>query len=258
MKVLYVNADNLQGIQKIAPNVAMALGYFDGVHLGHQKVIQTAKQKAQERQILSAVLSFFPHPQSIIQPNVPVTYLEPIDQKIEKLEKLGVDVFYIVQFTKELSKLEPDQFLGQYVKALNAQEMICGFDYHYGAKSAGTVETLATYAKNNGLGCTVVEELKWNNQKISSTLIRQCLRNRNLKEITQLLGCFYKTKHCKKSGVLPNYSLPSSGDYKVLIEQNGALLEHYVTVRSPNQILIHNERQNFLPNELTIQWVDTV
>ena len=257
MKVIYVNADNLLEIQKVAPNVAMALGYFDGVHLGHQKVIKTAKQKAYQHNLSLAVLSFFPHPKSILQPDVPVAYLEPIEQKIEKLENLGVDFFYIVQFTKELSQLNPIDFLEQYVKGLNAKEIICGFDYKYGAKSAGTVDTLEAYTHERGLGFTVVDELKWNKQKISSTLIRQYLSSRKLKEIHQLMGDFYKIKYCKKNGLLPNYSLPSIGDYKVLIEKDGTLVEHYVTVKSSNQILIHSEYKN-LPNELTIQWVDKI
>ena len=257
MKVVYVNADNLSGIQKVAPNVAMALGYFDGVHLGHQKVINAAKQKAHQHNLSLAVLSFFPHPKSILQPQAPVAYLEPIDQKIEKLDSLGVDFFYIVEFTKEFSQLDGVDFLEQYVKGLNAKEIICGFDYKYGTKSAGSVGSLAAYANERNLGFTVVEELKWNRQKISSTLIRQYLSSQKLKEIPQLMGCFYKTKHCKNKGLLPNYSLPSVGDYKVLIEKDGTLLEHYVTVKSSKQILIHGGYKS-LPNELTIQWMDKV
>lgn len=257
MKVIYVNAENLQEYQQDAPSVAMALGYFDGVHLGHQKVIQTAKQKAYAQQLLSAVLSFFPHPKSILRPDIPVAYLEPIEQKIEKLEKLGIDIFYIVEFTEELSKLAGDVFLTQYVDGLQAKEIICGFDYKYGTKSSGDVGTLAAYAEQNSLGFTVVEELQWKKQKISSTLIRQCLSSNQLQEIPYLMGGFYQTKYCKQKGVLPNYSLPSQGDYKVLIEKGGALAEHYVTVQPSNQIFIHNEANN-LPKELTIQWVERV
>lgn len=258
MKVIYVNADNLAEVQAAAKDVAMALGYFDGVHLGHQQVIQAAKRKAQQHNLSSAVLSFFPHPKSILQPDVPFTYLEPIAQKIEKLEKLGIDYFYVVEFTKALSKVEGDVFLDQYVKALRAKEIVCGFDYKYGTKSQGSVETLAAYAKRNQLGFTVVEELKWNQQKISSTLIRQCLRERQLQAIPQLMGCFYKTKHCKKNGLFPNYSLPSLGSYKVLIENNGHLVEDYVTVESPKKISIHYSDREQLPDELVIQWIDQV
>lgn len=255
MKVIYVNESNLFEVQKTAPDVAMALGYFDGVHIGHQKVIKTAKQKADNCNLLLAVLSFFPHPKSVLHSEKTLAYLEPIEQKIEKLERLGVDYFYVVEFTKNLAQVEAKQFLKQYVLALNAKQIICGFDYTYGSKARGNVNTLATYAIAHQIGFTAVDQLKLNGQKVSSTLIRQYLVERKLREISNLLGCFYKTKYCKKNGLLPNYSLPTMGNYKVIIENDGGLMEHYVTVKTSKKIQFHSDME-YLPNLLTIQWVD--
>ncbi|MER2111529.1 MAG: FAD synthetase family protein [Solibacillus isronensis] len=255
MKVVYVNANNLQEIKQSAPHVAMALGYFDGVHLGHQKVIQTAKEKANAQNLSLAVLSFFPHPKSVIFSDVEVSYLEPLDQKIEKLKNLEVDIFYIVEFTKKLAKVEANDFLNDYIIGLNAKEIICGFDYTYGTKASGTVETLAVYAAEQQVGLTVVEELKWNNQKISSSLIRKHLKERKLRELPSLLGDFYQTKYCKKNGLLPNYSLPDIGNYKVLIEDSHSYIECVATVKCKKYIQIHHEIST-LPNLLTIQWID--
>jgi riboflavin kinase/FMN adenylyltransferase len=255
MKVIYVNANNLQEIKQSSPNVAMALGYFDGVHLGHQKVIQTAKEKAKAQNLSLAVLSFFPHPKSVLFPDREVSYLEPLEQKVEKLERLEVDIFYIVEFTKELAKVEANDFLDDYIIGLNAKEIICGFDYTYGAKASGTVKTLAVYAATQQVGLTVVEELKWNNQKISSTLIRKHLTERKTSELPNLLGGFYKTKYCQKNGTLPNYSLPNVGSYKVLIEDRHSFIECVATVKCKKYIQIHHEMST-LPNLLTIQWVD--
>ncbi|WP_016838142.1 FAD synthetase family protein [Ureibacillus thermosphaericus] len=251
MKVVYVNCNNLQEIAKTAPNIAMALGYFDGIHLGHQKVIQTAKKKAEEKNLLTAVLSFLQHPKSVLL-SEEILYLEPLDQKIEKLEKLGVDIFYIVDFTKELAKLSPNEFLEQYIISLNAKEIICGFDYTYGARAMGNVKTLTAFAKEKKVGLTVVEELKWKNQKISSTLIREYLMKGNLKELPNILGDYYKTKYCQKNGILPQYTLPNVGSYKVLIEDH---IECIATVRCKKYIQIHHETSE-LPNLLTIQWID--
>ncbi|MDQ0973366.1 riboflavin kinase/FMN adenylyltransferase [Neobacillus niacini] len=255
MKVIYVNANNLQEIRQSSPNVAMALGYFDGVHLGHQKVIQTAKEKAKAQNLSLAVLSFFPHPKSVLCSDIAISYLEPLEQKIEKLEKLQVDIFYIVEFTKELAKVEANDFLDDYVIGLNAKEIICGFDYTYGAKASGTVKTLADYAAAHQVGLTVVEELTWNNQKISSTLIRKHLIERKLSELPNLLGGFYKTKYCQKNGILPNYSLPNVGSYKVLIEDRHSSIECVATVKCKKYIEIHHE-MSILPNLLTIEWVE--
>lgn len=257
MKVIYVNANNLQEIKQTAPHVAMALGYFDGVHLGHQKVIRTAKEKAKAQNLSLAVLSFFPHPKSVLFSDKEVSYLEPLEQKVEKLERLEVDIFYIVEFTKELAKVEANDFLDDYIIGLNAKEIICGFDYTYGAKASGTVHTLATYAAIQQVGLSVVEELKWDDQKISSTLIRRYLSERKLSELPRLLGRFYKTKYCQKNGLLPNYSLPNVGSYKVLIEDQHSIIECVATVKCKKYIQIHHELST-LPNLLTIQWVDQV
>ncbi|HZG72175.1 MAG TPA: FAD synthetase family protein [Chondromyces sp.] len=255
MQIVYVNANNLQEIKQSAPDAAMALGYFDGVHLGHQKVIQTAKEKAKAQNLSLAVLSFFPHPKSVLFSNKEVSYLEPLEQKAEKLERLGVDVFYVVEFTKRLAKVEPDNFLNDYIIGLNAKEIICGFDYTYGAKASGTVDTLAVYAATQQVGLTVVEELTWNGQKISSTLIRKYLTEGKLNELPSLLGTFYKTKYCQKNGLLPNYSLPNVGSYKVLIQDRHFYVECVATVKCKKYIQIHYE-MSALPNLLTIQWVD--
>lgn len=255
MQIRYVNAKNLQEIRKSAPDSAMALGYFDGVHLGHQKVIQTAKEKADAHDLALAVLSFFPHPKSVLFPDKEVAYLEPLEQKAEKLEKLGVDIFYVVEFTKELAKVEPDDFLSDYITGLNAEEIVCGFDYTYGSRAKGTVETLAVYADAQQAGLTVVEELKWKEQKISSTLIRKHLTERKLNELPGLLGAFYQTKHCQKNGLLPNYSLPNVGTYKVRIESWASTIECIATVKCKKTIQLDCEMA-MLPNLLTIQWVD--
>jgi riboflavin kinase/FMN adenylyltransferase len=232
----------------------MALGYFDGVHIGHQKVIQTAKEKAKSQNLSTAVLSFFPHPKSVLF-SKEVLYLEPIEQKAEKLEKLGVDIFYVVEFTKELAKVEANDFLDAYIVGLNAKEIICGFDYTYGSKASGTVQTLAVYTAAKQVGLTVVDEIKWNNQKISSTLIRNLLSERRLSELPSLLGGFYQTKYCQKNGLLPNYSLPEVGSYKVLIEDQHSYIECIATVKCNKYIQVHHELST-LPNLLTIQWVD--
>lgn len=254
MKVIYVNSNNLQEVKQTAPNVAMALGYFDGVHLGHRRVIQTAIEKAKAQNLSTAVLSFIQHPKSVLF-SEEVTYLEPLDQKIEKLEQLGVDIFYVVEFTKELAKMEADDFLYNYILALNAKEIICGFDYTYGTKASGNIKTLETYATKKRVGLTVVEELKWNNQKISSTLIRNHIFERKLSEIPSLLGEFYKTKYCQKNGLLPNYALPNVGTYKVLIEDQQSFIECIATVKCKKYIQVHHETSK-LPDLLTIQWVE--
>jgi riboflavin kinase / FMN adenylyltransferase len=256
MKVIYVNAANLHDLQAEAPDVAMALGNFDGVHLGHQKVVESAKQQAMKHQLSLAVLSFSPHPKSVLIPGFEVAYLEPLNQKIEKLERLGVDIFYVVEFTKELAKLKAADFMHQYVVGLGAKEIVCGFDYTYGAKAIGKAETIQQQVPPH-IGVTVVEELKWQGQKISSTLIRKYLRECRLQEIRSLLGDYYKTRYCCKNGILPNYSLPNIGKYKILIERDGTISEAIAMVKSKTKILLEYDNPTF-DSVLTIKWLEKI
>ncbi|WP_394233217.1 adenylyltransferase/cytidyltransferase family protein [Niallia oryzisoli] len=256
MKVIYVNEANLCDLQAEALDVAMALGYFDGIHLGHQKVVETAKQKALKHQLSLAVLSFFPHPKSVLIPGFEVAYLEPIEQKIEKLERLGVDIFYVVEFTRELAKIEAADFMQRYVVGLGAKEIICGFDYTYGSKASGKAETIQHHVPSH-TGITVVEELKWQGQKISSTLIRKYLHECRLQEIRNLLGDYYKTKYCCKNGILPNYSLPDIGKYKIIIERDGAISEAIAMVKSKKKVLLEYDQPTF-DSVLTIKWLEKI
>jgi riboflavin kinase/FMN adenylyltransferase len=256
MEVINVNTANLRDLQEEVPDVAMALGNFDGVHLGHQKVVESAKQQAMKHQLSLAVLSFSPHPKSVLIPAFEVAYLEPLNQKIEKLEQLGVDIFYVVEFTKELAKLKAADFMQQYVVGLGAKEIVCGFDYTYGAKASGKAETIQQQVPPH-VGVTVVEELKWQGKKISSTLIRKYLRECRLQEIRSLLGDYYKTRYCCKNGILPNYSLPNIGKYKILIERDGTISEAIAMVKSKKKILLEYENPTF-DSVLTIKWLEKI
>src|SRR4051812_33833953 len=102
METTLVNQENLAAVQHKAKPTVMALGCFDGLHLGHEKVIKTAKEKAEERNLPLSVKSFFPHPQTVLfRGNKPFYYLMPQSEKEAGLRKLGVDFFYIVEFNKE-------------------------------------------------------------------------------------------------------------------------------------------------------------
>lgn len=256
MNVIFVNEANVRELQKEAVAVAMALGNFDGVHLGHQRVIKTAKKQARKHGLLTAVLSFFPHPKSVFMPGDDVSYLEPLEQKAEKLEHLGVDRFYVVEFTKDLAQMEAGEFMREYVLGLGAAEIICGFDYTYGAKAQGKAETIQAHVPPH-VGVTVVPELTWKGQKISSTLIRKYLRECRLEEIRSLLGDHYKTKYCCKSGLLPYYSLPNIGKYKIVIEGDGIFSEAIALVQPKKKIQLHAD-QPLLDRVLTIKWLEKI
>ena len=110
METISLNRENLAHWQKKAEPSVMALGFFDGLHNGHCEVIKTALRMAKEKNVTLSVMSFFPHPKTVISNGKKqVCYLMPPSEKEERLQELGVDTFYIVEFDKEFASLSPEQ-----------------------------------------------------------------------------------------------------------------------------------------------------
>lgn len=169
----------------------MALGYFDGVHKGHTAVIQTAIDRARQRGIKAAVMTFYPHPKEVLgNPEKPMRYLTPLQSKIDRLELLGVDIVYAVKFTKQFSKLTPKQFIDRFIVGLNVTHVVAGFDFTYGVKGSGDMDHLDEYAEER-FTYTTVEKIMDEKEKVSSTRIRKELENGNVVEVAKLLGYSY-------------------------------------------------------------------
>ncbi len=143
----------------------MALGYFDGVHLGHQKVIGTAKQIAEERNMTLAVMTFHPHPSHVLgRDQEPKDLITPLEDKISQIEQLGTEILYVVKFNEEFASLTPKQFVDQYVLGLNVQHAVAGFDFTYGKYGKGTMETMPLDLDGKA-DCTMVEKLTEQDKK---------------------------------------------------------------------------------------------
>lgn len=228
METIYLHEPNTILIEQ-EPKV-IALGFFDGVHLGHQAVIRSAKSIADTAGIKTAVLTFDPHPSVVLsKKRTKAKYLTPIEEKARKVEAMGVDYFYIVRFTTKFSELEPKDFVQKYLLPLGAVHIVAGFDYTYGRLGAGKMEDMETYAENK-LQVTIVDKQEADNQKISSTTIRQAIEEGNMEEANKLLGEPYTTKgtviHGDKRGrtigfptanilVEEDYLIPKLGVYAV-------------------------------------------
>ncbi|MBS4761976.1 riboflavin biosynthesis protein RibF [Carnobacteriaceae bacterium zg-ZUI252] len=167
----------------------LALGFFDGIHLGHQKVIETAKKIALEKKLALAVMSFNQHPSVVFKKSDDVSYLTLRQEKEALLSRLGVDIFYIVEFTSEFSKLTPEQFEALYIRGLNAKTVVSGFDYRYGHKASGSLNDFAT--RQEDIDVVVVEKEDLAGEKISSTRIRHALSTGQIELANQLLGRCY-------------------------------------------------------------------
>lgn len=174
-------------------SVVLALGYFDGVHLGHQAVIAKAKAEAEKRNLKVAVMTFNHHP-SIVYKKLDIDsmkYLSVLERKIELMESLGVDYFYVIEFTYDFGTLKPQEFVDQYIVDLHAEVAVAGFDYSYGPKDIANMKTLPIYAKNRFDIIEVTERVS-DGSKISSTNIRTALDEGNMEYVNSKLGYIYQ------------------------------------------------------------------
>lgn len=172
----------------------IALGFFDGVHLGHQQVLQEALTEGRKRNVPVAVMTFDPHPKQVLgQGTEKVRYITPLDRKLEKMKQLGIDRVYVIEFTVAFSELSPQEFVDQYLIAAGAVHIVAGFDYSYGRFGAGKMATLDFHSRGR-FDHTIVSEHQAQDEKISSTRIRQLLAAGAVSEAATLLGEPYQTK----------------------------------------------------------------
>ncbi len=172
----------------------VAMGFFDGVHLGHQKVIKRAKIEAERRNVPLAVLTYDPHPIVVFKAlTEPLRYITPIGKKSELLADLGVDIVYVMQFTSLLSTLPPQKFVDDVVMQLNPVTVVGGFDHVYGGdpKIADMIH-LPKYAQKR-FDVISVSELDDGEHKIGSSSIRLALDNGEMAIVNRQLGHIHQT-----------------------------------------------------------------
>ncbi|QHE52234.1 bifunctional riboflavin kinase/FAD synthetase [Pontibacillus sp. HMF3514] len=170
------------------PETVLAIGYFDGVHYGHQEVIKKAKSIAEEQGRESAVMTFHPHPSVVLKKQTQhVEYITPIDEKMKILNEIGMDRVYLVEFNTDLAALLPQEFVDHFLIGLNVKHVVAGFDFSYGHKGRGTMETIPSHSRDE-FSSTVVDKVTQDGTKISSTLIREKIQEGSAQDIQALLG----------------------------------------------------------------------
>lgn len=184
---------NLSTHPRLNERIIAALGQFDGLHEAHQVLINEAVQLASAQNAKSAVVSFDPHPDIILKKQTDTSYITPLDKKCAFLDSLGVDYLFIVEFDQDVARIDHQAFITQYLLPLGIRGVVVGFDYRYGYKGLGNVDTLLDDA-NGQIEVTVIEEIKYDNQKVGSTLIRQYLIEGRIEEVTKLLGRYYEVE----------------------------------------------------------------
>lgn len=183
----------LQAEQVPIEDTVLIMGFFDGVHLGHQKVIKTGVELAKKHNLQSALLTFDRSPRTVYQHEKDFKYLSTMERKAELVKDLGVDRLYFVEFTEEFAQLKPQEFVDQYMIDLKAKYVVAGFDYTYGKKDIANMQTLPQYAHQKFEVVTVPEQVI-NGRKIGSSAIKQFIIKDKVEEANKFLGYTYQNQ----------------------------------------------------------------
>ena len=224
-------------------DTVLVLGYFDGLHKGHQTLFKEARKIADEQGLKIAVLTFPDSPKLAFvryQPEL-MLHLNHPEERAAHLENLGVDYLYLIDFTSHFSKNTAQEFFDKYVAALKAKAVVAGFDYHFGSDKR-KAEELADYFDGR---IVIVSSVNQDDEKISSTRIRETIQNGDVAKAHQLLGYPLSTRgivvHGNARGRTIGYPtanlapldrviLPADGVYVVDVEHNGKIFRGMASV----------------------------
>ena len=224
-------------------DTVLVLGYFDGLHKGHQTLFKEARKIAEEQGLKIAVLTFPESPKLAFvryQPEL-MLHLNHPEERAAHLENLGVDYLYLIDFTSHFSKNTAQEFFDKYVAALKAKAVVAGFDYHFGSDKR-KAEELANYFDGQ---IVIVSSVNQDEEKISSTRIRETIQNGDVAKAHQLLGYPLSTRgivvHGNARGRTIGYPtanlapldrviLPADGVYVVDVEHNGKIYRGMASV----------------------------
>lgn len=209
ISALSVNTIN----SKPQPASIITIGTFDGVHIGHQKIIQRLVSIGKEKDLKSTVLTFFPHPRTILQPGFDIKLLHAIDERKKVLSQFGLDDVVIKEFTVEFANLSAEDYVKNIlVEELNAKYIIIGYDHHFGKSRSADIEDLKIYGKKYDF---VVEEISAQDVKdvaVSSTKIRKSLLAGDIETANSYLGYpyFLTGKVVKGRGIGKTLDFPTA------------------------------------------------
>lgn len=169
--------------------VCLALGNFDGVHLGHRALLREICSKAAHIRGIPAVFTFIRHPRIILKPGQPVHVLTPWQERLALLENTGIRAGYLLRFTKAFSKMSPDAFVREIlVKKIGVHSVYMGFNARFGHNRKGSATTMAQLAKRYGFHFQAIRARKVSGKIVNSTRIRSLIEHGNIQEASRILG----------------------------------------------------------------------
>ncbi len=177
-------------LAEISPkkDMLLAIGVFDGVHLGHKYLLSRLKAQAGQQNLLSGVITFRQHPRAVLGLRDDLPYLTSLEEKVSLIKSEGIDQVITLSFNRELAQLSPRQFVGLLIKQLRMCGLILGADFVLGRNREGNVDTLRSLGQEMGFSVEAVSPVKINGDVVSSTAIRDALAKGNMKNVVSLIG----------------------------------------------------------------------
>ncbi len=216
---------------KAPTKTILTLGTFDGVHVGHQKIIKKLLKQQEKTPAPTVVLTFFPHPRMVLQQDQSLKLLNTIEERIELLQNLGIDCLVVHPFDYEFSRLTAEEFVEKVlVQHANIQNIIIGYDHRFGRNRTANITDLEQFGKQFGFDVTQISAKEVDEISVSSTKIRNALIEGDIATANTYLGYHYfltgsvqKGKQLGRSIGFPTANLQLAADYK-LVPKNGVYI----------------------------------
>jgi len=214
----------------------LTIGVFDGVHAGHRYLLKRLQHRAAEKDLLSGVVTFNPHPQSVLHPDDQLPWLSSLEDRVTTFQQLGLNIVAVLTFTPKLSRLSARDFMSLLKKYLKMRGIMVGPDFTLGRGGEGNINLLRTLGDEMKFSVEVVPPYTINGEVVSSTLIRQALIQGDMKRVEKLMGHHFYLKGkvitSDKRGrslgfptanldIKPQQALPDDGIYATITQVDG-------------------------------------
>lgn len=213
----------------------LTIGTFDGVHLGHQKIISLLVANAKHQKLQANILTFFPHPRMVLQKENNLKLIDTLKEKEKLLSDLGINNLIVQPFSKEFSKLSAIEFVRDIlVNKLRVSTLMIGYDHHFGKNREASVEDLIKYGETYSFEVNVIPAQDVSSIIVSSTKIRNAIKESNFKKVSQFLGRSFELngKVIKGDGLgrtikFPTANIEIKETYKLIPSRGVYLVEVY-------------------------------
>jgi riboflavin kinase/FMN adenylyltransferase len=227
-----------QELANITPQgeTLLTIGVFDGVHAGHRYLLEKLQQRAIEKNLLSGVVTFDPHPQSVLHPHNQLPWLSSLEDRIRTFQELGINIVAVLTFTPKLAQLSAREFMSLVKKQLKMRGIMVGPDFNLGRGGEGNINLLHALGREMKFSVEVIPPYTINGEVVSSTLIRRALAQGDMRKVERLMGHYFylggKVITSDKRGrvlgfptanldIKPQQALPGNGIYATIAQVDG-------------------------------------